>query len=78
MSPDWKALREQDADPDPFRQFDAWFRAAGAAVAAPEAMAVATASADGAPSVRMVLLKSSGPGGFVFFSNYASRKGRAL
>jgi pyridoxamine 5'-phosphate oxidase len=72
-------LREEDADEDPLRQFAAWFAEAGAAgVREPEAMALATASADGAPSLRMVLLKGFDERGFVFFSNYASRKGREL
>jgi pyridoxamine 5'-phosphate oxidase len=72
-------LREQDLDPDPVRQFSTWFeRAAGAGVRAPEAAAVATAAADGAPSVRMVLVKQCDERGFVFYSNYDSRKGREL
>jgi pyridoxamine 5'-phosphate oxidase len=72
-------LREQDVDPDPFRQFDRWFaEAARSGVRAPEAAALATATADGAPSVRMVLVKQTGETGFVFFTNYASRKGSEL
>jgi pyridoxamine 5'-phosphate oxidase len=71
-------LLERDVDPDPLRQFEAWFREAEAAVRAPEAMAVATVGEDGAPSVRMVLLKGFDEGGFVFFSGYGSRKGREL
>jgi pyridoxamine 5'-phosphate oxidase len=72
-------LREEDVDPDPLRQFAAWFRDAGAAgMRMPEAAALATASADGAPSVRMVLVKSFDERGFVFYSGYASRKGREL
>ncbi len=64
---------------DPLAQFRAWFAAArDAGVEAPEAMALATASPDGAPSLRMVLLKGVDERGFVFFSNYASRKGREL
>ena len=74
-----RPLREQDADPDPIRQFRLWFEDAGAAgVRAPEAAAVATASAGGAPSVRMVLVKQVDDDGFVFYSNHASRKGREL
>jgi pyridoxamine 5'-phosphate oxidase len=74
-----RPLREQDIDADPFRQFDAWFAdAARAGVRSPEAAAVATASADGVPSVRMVLVKQTGEQGFVFFTNYASRKGSEL
>jgi len=71
-------LREQDVDPDPLRQFDAWFREAGAAVAAPEAMALATATAEGRPSLRMVLMKGYDERGFVFYTNYESRKGLEL
>jgi pyridoxamine 5'-phosphate oxidase len=72
-------LREEDVDPDPLRQFAAWFQhAASAGVREPEAAALATASAEGAPSVRMVLMKSYDERGFVFYSNYDSRKGRDL
>ncbi len=72
-------LREQDIDPDPRRQFAAWFAdAARAGVREPEAMAVATSSPAGAPSVRMVLLKSHDARGFVFYTNYESRKGLEL
>ncbi|MGH2857512.1 MAG: pyridoxine/pyridoxamine 5'-phosphate oxidase, partial [Solirubrobacteraceae bacterium] len=72
-------LREQDVDPDPLRQFAAWFAAAEeAGVAQPEAAALGTVGADGAPSVRMVLVKGVDERGFRFFTNYASRKGREL
>ena len=72
-------LSEQDADPDPLRQFAAWFREAGdSGVRAPEAMAVATATPDAEPSVRMVLMKQFDERGFVFFTNYESRKGQEL
>jgi len=72
-------LREQDVDSDPVRQFGVWFRdAEQAGLRMPEAAALATASADGAPSVRMVLVKQFDERGFVFFSNYESRKGREL
>jgi len=72
-------LREEDVDPDPLRQFDTWFKhAASTGVRAPEAMAVATASADGAPSVRIVLLKQYDALGFVFYTNYESRKAQEL
>ncbi len=74
-----QSLREQDVDPDPLRQFAAWFAAAeSAGVPAPEAAAVATATIDGMPSVRMVLVKRVDERGFVFYSNYESRKGREL
>jgi pyridoxamine 5'-phosphate oxidase len=74
-----EGLRRSHLDPDPFRQFEAWFAAArDADVAQPEAMALATASPDGRPSVRMVLLKGAGPEGFVFYTNAESRKGREI
>lgn len=72
-------LREQDVDPHPVRQFERWFALAGeAGVRAPEAAAVATVSAARMPSARMVLVKRFDERGFVFFSNYQSRKGRDL
>ena len=72
-------LREEDVDPDPFRQFERWFDAAvGVGASQPEAAAVATATPDGSPSVRMVLVKRVDRDGFVFYSNYESRKGREL
>jgi pyridoxamine 5'-phosphate oxidase len=72
-------LREQDVDPDPLRQFTAWFGlAAQTGLAQPEAAVVATATPDGAPSARYVLVKRFDEHGFVFFSNYESRKGREL
>ncbi|MBV8997821.1 MAG: pyridoxamine 5'-phosphate oxidase [Solirubrobacterales bacterium] len=72
-------LREEDVDPDPVRQFERWFEDARSAGAfQPEAAALATATLDGVPSVRMVLVKQTGPEGFVFFSNYESRKGGEL
>jgi pyridoxamine 5'-phosphate oxidase len=72
-------LLENDLDADPLRQFASWFTEAGTAgVREPQAAALATASADGVPSVRMVLVKSFDERGFVFFSDYTSRKGREL
>jgi pyridoxamine 5'-phosphate oxidase len=74
-----KPLREQDVAADPLSQFAIWYRDVGSAgVRLPEAAALATASADGAPSLRMVLVKGFDERGFVFFSNYASLKGREL
>ncbi len=74
-----KPLREQDVDGDPLRQFLAWYEQARASgMRMPEAAAVATADADGAPSVRMVLVKGFDDRGFVFFTNYSSRKGGEL
>lgn len=69
---------EQEAIPhgDPFALFEAWFAEAQASEPNdPNAMALATATPDGAPSVRMVLLKGHGPDGFVFYTNAQSRKG---
>lgn len=74
-----RPLRRHHLDPDPLRQFAAWYeeaRAAGEPM--PEAAALATATRDGRPSVRMVLLKGFDASGFVFFSGYESRKGREL
>jgi pyridoxamine 5'-phosphate oxidase len=73
-----RPLREEDVDADPFAQFAAWFAAAGDGVRVPEAAAVATASSDGAPSARMVLVKDTGRDGFVFYTNFESRKGLEL
>jgi pyridoxamine 5'-phosphate oxidase len=64
---------------DPFQLFDEWFaKARESEPNDPEAMALATADADGAPSVRMVLLRGAGPDGFTFFTNLDSRKGGEL
>jgi pyridoxamine 5'-phosphate oxidase len=72
-------MRRSELDADPLRQFLAWFGAARAAgVPVPETMTLATATGDGRPSARQVLLKGSDERGFVFFSGYDSRKGREL
>jgi pyridoxamine 5'-phosphate oxidase len=74
-----KPLSEQDVEADPLSQFALWYRDADSAgMRLPEAAALATASADGAPSLRMVLVKGFDERGFVFFSNHASMKGREL
>jgi pyridoxamine 5'-phosphate oxidase len=74
-----KPLREQDVAADPFAQFAVWYREAeDSDIRLAEAVALATASPDGAPSVRMVLMKGFDQRGFTFFTNYASRKGREL
>ncbi|MGL6280582.1 MAG: pyridoxamine 5'-phosphate oxidase [Gaiella sp.] len=66
-------------DADPHAQFDTWLAEARAAgLHEPEAMTLATATADGAPSARMVLLKGHDERGFVFFTNRESRKGAEL
>ena len=74
-------LEARDAIPhgDPFALFGAWFAEAQAGEPNdPEAMALATATPDGRPSVRMVLLKGHGPDGFVFYTNAESRKGNEI
>ena len=71
-------LRREDLAADPLEQFRQWFAGAVEALEVPEAMALATAAYDGAPSVRMVLLKGFDPRGLVFFSHYTSRKGLEL
>src|ERR1700729_813966 len=77
--PEFAPLREQDVDRDPLRQFTAWYQDAHASgLREPAAVAVATSTPDGVPSVRMVLLKGFDERGFVFFTNYESRKGREL
>ncbi len=74
-----RGLDEQDLDPDPVRQFGSWYRfARRARIYWPNSAALATASAEGRPSVRMILLKRHGPDGFDFYTNYESRKGREL
>jgi len=74
-----RGLDESDVDADPFRQFAAWFdEARAASPVEPNAMALATVGADGRPSLRMVLLKGADERGFVFYTNYQSRKGREL
>lgn len=72
-------LAESDADADPLRQFEHWFRQAlDAELALPNAMTLATIGEDGRPNARIVLLKGLENGGFVFFTNYQSLKAREL
>lgn len=73
-----RPLDRGDLDADPLEQFRRWFAEVEGVVRAPEAMALATADADGRPSVRMVLLKHADGDGLVFFSHYPSRKGQEL
>jgi len=73
-----RPLRRGDLDPDPLRQLRAWFEEAGPLVRAPEAAALATATADGAPSVRMVLVQRFDERGLVFHTHAGSRKGEEL
>lgn len=72
-------LCAEDLGPDPIEQFHSWFEAAhDAGIAHPEAAAVASATPEGRPSCRMVLVKAVDERGFVFFTNYESRKGSDL
>ncbi|WP_066951798.1 pyridoxamine 5'-phosphate oxidase [Streptomyces lushanensis] len=72
-------LLEADLAPAPMEQFDRWFRAAVACdLYEPNAMVVSTAAPDGRPSSRTVLMKAYDGRGFVFFTNYTSRKGREI
>ena len=73
------SLSEKDLDANPFKQFEKWFEEAKAAgIEEPNAMALATATKDAKPSIRTVLLKGVDERGFVFYTNYESRKGREL
>jgi pyridoxamine 5'-phosphate oxidase len=72
-------LAEHDLDPDPLRQFDAWFAdAVGAELPEPNAMILSTVGPEGTPSARTVLLKGYGPEDFRFFTNHGSRKAQAM
>jgi pyridoxamine 5'-phosphate oxidase len=72
-------LDERAVDPNPIVQFESWFQQALAAdLPEPNAMTLATATRDGKPSARIVLLKEVSESGFVFYTNYMSRKGRDL
>ena len=71
-------LSETASDPDPFRQFALWFEQVREIEPDPTAMALATATHDGRPSVRTVLLKGVDDRGFVFYTNYNSRKAREI
>ncbi|HEX7005221.1 MAG TPA: pyridoxamine 5'-phosphate oxidase [Trueperaceae bacterium] len=72
-------LRKRDLEPDPLVQFGKWMReAVGADLLEPTAMTLATADLSGRVSARMVLLKGYGPDGFLFYSNYTSRKAQDL
>lgn len=72
-------LEREDLDNDPFRQFEHWFnQAVEAGIDDPNALTLATADASGTPGARTVLLKYFDSEGFVFYTNYGSRKARAL
>lgn len=78
-NPELAGLDEKLIDRDPIRQFQTWFADAIAAkLPMPDAMTLATATPDGRPSARMVLLKQVDHEGFVFFTNYRSAKARQL
>ena len=73
------ALLESDLHPDPIAQFEAWFAMAHATgMRDPHAMTLATVASNGQPSARMVLLKEAGADGFVFYTNYRSKKAQEL
>ena len=74
-----EGLDEKTIDRDPIKQFQLWFNdAIAAGLPLPEAMTLATATPDGKPSARMVLLKQVDHDGFVFFTNYRSAKAEQL
>ncbi|NTU83914.1 MAG: pyridoxamine 5'-phosphate oxidase [Chloroflexales bacterium] len=74
-----RGLDEGTVAPDPIAQFRAWFgEAVASGMREPNAMTLATVGADLRPAARVVLLKSFDEAGFVFFTNYTSRKGREL
>jgi pyridoxamine 5'-phosphate oxidase len=74
-----EGLSEAHALADPLAQFQRWFEdAQGAELPLANATTLATSGADGAPAARVVLLKGIDAGGFVFYTNYAGRKGREL
>ena len=72
-------LNEQDLDANPFNQFDQWFQEAiDAKIDLPDATTLATATSDGIPSARIVLLRGHDERGFVFYTDYESQKGQEL
>lgn len=74
-----KKLSESKANPDPLKQFAKWWKQViKSKTEEPNAMTLATASSDGVPSARIVLLKDFGENGFTFFTNYNSFKGQQL
>jgi len=71
-----QSLSESDVDKDPILQFEKWFKeAVDAKVNEPNAMTVCTATKDGKPSARILLIRNFDENGFVFYTNYNSRKG---
>nr|WP_294900649.1 pyridoxamine 5'-phosphate oxidase [uncultured Pedobacter sp.] len=73
------SLNEEDVDQNPYQQFEKWFQEAlNAKVVEPNAMTLATSQANGIPSARIVLLKEFTEEGFVFYTNYKSKKGQEI
>jgi len=74
-----ESLSEKDTDKDPIKQFDKWFtEAMKSQQSEPTAMTLATATTDGRPSARIVLMKGFNGDGFSFYTNYLSRKGKEI
>lgn len=74
-----KSLDEKEVDADPLKQFDNWWKESiNSGVQEPNAMTLATCDAGGKPSARIVLLKGVNENGFVFFTNYESRKAHEI
>jgi len=74
-----ESLSEKDADKDPIKQFDKWFtEVLKSEQSEPTAMTLATATTDGRPSARIVLMKGFNGDGFAFYTNYLSRKGKEI
>lgn len=74
-----KELNEHDVNPDPFVQFDTWFKIAlDADLPDANAMTLATVNSDGKPTARILLLKDYSKDGYCFFTNYRSKKERIL
>ncbi len=75
----YAGLRQEDVDPDPFKQFALWFnQATRAKLETPNAFSLATVNAEGCPSLRTVLVKYFDHDGFTFFTNYASHKAKDM
>ena len=73
-----EGLSKEELSPDPFLQFEAWFKEANETEPIPNAMSLATVNNSGAPLMRTVLLKLFDDNGFVFFTNYKSRKAEQI
>lgn len=74
-----QGLSRSELDPNPFHQFDTWYRqAVESGIFEPSALSLATVDSEGQPSLRTVLLKTFDEKGFVFYTNYGSRKARQI